>query len=250
MPFPKVKQLFLPIFLVTGFGMFFASGANDLVTWQALSQHYNSIKNFVSEHRALSYFGFFFVYTVAVSFSLPIASLLTLAGGAILEWPAAVALVVGAATVGAGLVFLAAQNLFANILRRQMGTFFSDLEEGFAKNAFLYLLALRLFPVAPFWVVNIVPALTKMPLHQFLAATFIGIIPGTLVYAWIGLSFDHVLAAGKTPDLKVLTSLNILLPLAGLGLFALMPIILRHWQVQALKSKIEKKTRPEKTTKE
>lgn len=229
MTLPPVKRLLLPAILVAGLTGFFASGANEVISWQFLGQHYASIKTFTADHVWLGYLVFFCAYTLAVAFSLPIASLLTLAGGAVLGWPAVI-LVVGAATTGAGLVFLAARNLFTDMLRRRAGPFLSKLEAGFSQNAFFYLLALRLVPAAPFWAVNIVPALTRMSLRQFLGATCLGIIPGTTVYISVGRGFDHILAAGRTPDLGVLTSPHILLPLAGLGALSLLPIIVRRWQ--------------------
>ena len=115
-------------------------------------------------------------------------------------------------------------------MRQRAGAFFTKLENGFSQNAFFYLLALRLVPAAPFWAVNIVPALTRMPFRQFMGATCLGIIPGTMVYIPVGRGFDHILAAGKTPDLGVLTSPEILLPLVGLGALSLLPILVRRWQ--------------------
>ena len=235
---PSIRRLALSGVLLTGFGIFFASDAHNLFSWPFLAQHYTVIKDFVADQQWLSYLGFFCAYTLTVAFSLPIASLLTLAGGAVFGWPAAI-LVVGAATTGAGIVFLATQNLFKDILRRRAGLFLGKLEQGFSQNAFFYLLALRLVPAAPFWAVNIVPALTHMNLAQFLAATFLGIIPGTCVFIWVGCGFDHVLAAGKTPDLEVLTNPNILLPLFGLGTLALTPILVRRWQASSQKRKIQ-----------
>jgi uncharacterized membrane protein YdjX (TVP38/TMEM64 family) len=115
-------------------------------------------------------------------------------------------------------------------LRQRAGAFFAKLEKGFSENAFFYLLALRLVPAAPFWVVNIVPALTRMPFRQFIGATFLGIIPGTVVYISVGRGFDHILANDKKPNLGVLTSPEILLPLLGLGALSLLPILVRRWQ--------------------
>lgn len=234
MPPPRVKGFILPGILLAGFITFFASGAYDFFSWQVFGQHYNVIKSITEEKQWLSYLGFFCAYTATVAFSLPIASLLTLAGGAILGWPAAI-LVVVAATAGAGLVFFAAQTLFSDILHRRAGPFLTKLEDGFSKNAFFYLLALRLIPTAPFWVVNIVPALTRMGIAKFLAATFIGIIPGSFVYVWVGRGFDHLLAAGQTPDLKILASPNLLLPLTALGAFALMPVLIKLRQANPKK---------------
>ncbi len=213
---------------------FFASGANEFLNWQVLGQHYTVIKGFVSDEQWLSYLWFFCAYLLTVAFSLPIASLLTLAGGAILGWPAATLSVV-AATAGAGLVFFATKNIFSNTLQRRGGPFLRKLEDGFSQNAFFYLLALRLIPTTPFWVLNIVPALTRMGIAKFLAATFIGIIPGSCVYVWVGRGLDQVLAAGQTPDLRILASPNLLLPLTALGAFALMPALMKKRQTIAKK---------------
>jgi uncharacterized membrane protein YdjX (TVP38/TMEM64 family) len=226
---PVAKQLLLLAILLGGLTLFFASGAIEIISWDFLGTHYAVIKAFAGDHIWLGYLAFFCSYVLAVAFSLPIASLLTLAGGAVFGWPAVI-LVVTAATTGAGLVFLAARNLFTDLLRQRAGTFFAKLERGFSENAFFYLLALRLVPAAPFWAVNIVPALTRMPFRQFMGATCLGIIPGTVVFISVGHGFDHILAAGKTPDLAVLTSPEILLPLAGLGALSLLPILMRRWQ--------------------
>ena len=226
MPTPHLKRLILPGILLSGFITFFSSGAREFLSWEIFSQHYTTIKDFVGDEQLMSYLGFFCAYTAAVAFSLPIASLLTLTGGAILGWPAAT-LVVAAATAGAGLVFFATRNLFSDVLQRRAGPFLSKMEDGFSQNAFFYLLALRLIPTVPFWVVNIVPALTRMGIAKFLTATFIGIIPGSCVYVWVGRGFDQVLAAGQTPDLRILVSPNLLLPLTALGALALMPALIK-----------------------
>ena len=165
MKLPAVKRLLLPAILLGGLTLFFASSANEIISWGFLGTHYNAIKTFASDHIWLGYLAFFCSYVLAVAFSLPIASLLTLAGGAVLGWPAVI-LVVAAATTGAGLVFLAARNLFIDLLRQRAGRFIAKLEKGFSENAFFYLLALRLVPAAPFWAVNIVPALTRMPFRR------------------------------------------------------------------------------------
>ena len=167
------------------------------------------------------------VYALAVAFSLPIALPLTLTSGALLGWPAVILVVCGA-TLGAGVVFIAARSIFADLLRSRAGPFVAKLEAGFSRNSFYYLLALRLMPVAPFWVVNIVPALSSMRLGPFLLATFIGIIPGTTVFISVGRGFDHILAAGQNPDVAMLASAPIIIPLFGLGVLALIPVVLRR----------------------
>ncbi len=223
----KPTRYVLAVILILGLGIFFLSGAHELVEWQAIGAHYAKLSCIVEERLWLSYLIFMLGYAVIVAFSLPIALPLTLTGGALLGWPAII-LVICSATAGAGVVFIAARSFFADLLRIRAGPFMTKLEAGFSRNSFFYLLALRLIPVAPFWVVNVVPALTSMRLATFLLATFIGITPGTAVFISVGRGFNHILAAGQTPDLTVLTSAPIITPLVGLGLLALLPVVFRR----------------------
>ena len=216
-----------PVILICGLAGFFATGLHRLISWETVALHYDNINHFIDQNHAASYFGFVIFYTTVVAFSLPIASLLTLAAGAVLGWPS-IGLIVVAATAGASLLFIAARGLFRDILRARAAPFFVKLEAGFTKNAFSYLLFLRLMPVAPFWAVNILPAFSGMRLAQFIGATAIGIIPGTSVYVAVGRSFDHLLARGETPNLAVLNTPHIWLPLAGLALLALLPTLYRQ----------------------
>ena len=226
-PASIIRKWGLPVALLCGLVGFFASGLHDLVSWQTVTLHYAEINHFTQQNWLTSYAGFAVLYIAVVAFSLPIASLLTRAAGALIGWPA-IGLIVLAATAGASLVFIAARGLFRDLLRARAGAFFATVESGFTNNALSFLLFLRLMPVAPFWAVNILPAFTRMTLPQFITATAIGIIPGTSVYVAVGRSFDHVLARGERPDLAALGAPQIWLPLAGLAVLALMPILYRH----------------------
>ena len=216
----------LPAVLICGLVGFFATDLHALISLEKVTRHYGEVSHFLEQNRTASYLGFIMFYTAVVSFSLPIASLLTLTAGALIGWPA-IGLVVIAATAGASLLFIAARGLLHEVLRARAGPFFAKLESGFTKNAFAYLMFLRLMPAAPFWAVNILPAFTNMPLMHFVSATAIGIIPGTSVYVAVGRGFNHLLVKGETPNLAVLHSPHIWLPLAGLALLALLPILVR-----------------------
>ena len=220
----RLKRLWLPIFLLAGLGLFFGLGGQDYFGWQAISRQYAAMKSLAEANRLMAALGFLLIYMLAVSFSLPVALPLTLTGGALFGWPA-VGLVLIGATSGAAVVFIAARTVFADLARRRAGPFIARLEDGFTQNAFSYLLALRLIPAAPFWVVNIVPALTRMPLSSFIIATLLGIAPGTAVFVSVGRGLDHVLAAGRTPDLEILASPTIIGPLVALGLLSLLPVL-------------------------
>ena len=219
----------LPTVLLGGLAGFFIIDPSELITWETITRHYAEISHFIEQNRTVSYLGFTLFYIAVVAFSLPIASSLTLAAGALIGWPS-IGLIVVAATAGASLLFMASRSLLRDFLRARAGPFFANLEDGFAKNAFGYLLFLRLIPAAPFWAVNILPAFSSIRLTQFIGATAIGIIPGTSVYVAFGRSFDHLLSRGETPDLAALNTPHIWLPLTGLALMALLPTLYRQFR--------------------
>ena len=223
----RIGKWGLPTILICGLIGFFATGLHALISWETVTRHYAEISHFLEQNRTTSSLGFIIIYTAVVAFSLPIASLLTLAAGALIGWPAIGLIVVGA-TAGASLLFIAARGLLRDVLRARAGPFFVELESGFTKNAFAYLLFLRLMPAAPFWAVNILPAFSGMRLAQFIGATAIGITPGTSVYVAVGRSFDQLLARGETPNLAVLNTPHVWLPLTGLALLALLPTLYHH----------------------
>jgi uncharacterized membrane protein YdjX (TVP38/TMEM64 family) len=222
-----VKRLWLPALLVSGLGLFLAFGGRHILSWQTIALHYGTLTTATETNLVFAATTFLGIYIIAVAFSLPVALPLTLTGGALFGW-GAIGLVMVGATIGATVVFIAARTAFADLARERAGPFLSRLEDGFSRNAFSYLLALRLIPAAPFWVVNIVPALTRMSPGSFVLATFIGIAPGTTVFVSVGRGFDHILGSGSVPDLQALSSPAILGPLVALGLLALLPVAWRR----------------------
>jgi uncharacterized membrane protein YdjX (TVP38/TMEM64 family) len=174
---------------------------------------------------------FAILYILAVAFSLPAATILTVFGGFLFGWLAAGLMVVIAATIGACILFLAARSAFGGFLRGKVGGRAAALAEGFKKDAFSYLLVLRLAPVFPFFIVNIAPALFDVTLRTFAAATFLGIIPGTFAYAFLGQGVDSVLDAaqksGTQASISDLVTPQITLAFAGLACVAAIPIIIK-----------------------
>ena len=219
-----MKRLLPIITLALGLVLFFAFDLGRFVSFAIIAEHYTDITDWVKHQYILALLVFFMTYVIAVAFSLPIASLLTLVGGAVFGLVAAPVIILGA-TLGALILFLAARGAFADILSRKAGSFMGKIKDGFDDQPFLWLLALRLIPLAPFWAVNIAPALLGMKTTPYVIATLVGIAPGTTVYVLVGGGFDAILAAGKVPDLTTLSDPRILLPLAGLGLLALIPIV-------------------------
>jgi len=220
---------FLPL-IILGLGLilFLAFDLGRFVSIKALAENYNAITAMVAENLILAVVMFFFLYVIVVAFSLPIATPLTLTGGAVLGYLAAPIIIV-AATLGALILFLVARGALADTLSKRAGPFMTKLSKGFHEQPFFWLLALRLIPLAPFWAVNIAPALLGMRTSQYILATLIGIAPGTTVYVAVGRGFDTVLSAGKAPDLSTLGDIRIIAPLVGLGVLALIPILVQKF---------------------
>ena len=225
----KLSNRTLPFFLVAGLTLFFLFDGHELLSFSQLAGNYTSLKAFVDGQLATALLVFGVAYILTVALSLPVASLLTLAGGALFGWTAA-AVIICAATIGATIVFIAARTVLNEFFLKRTTGFMTKLENGFHKNAISYLLALRLIPAVPFWVVNIVPALLRMRLNHYVLATFIGITPGTLIYVWVARSFDSLLSNGQNPDLSVLSEPAIIAPLVALGLLSLSPALWKRLQ--------------------
>ena len=200
------------------------------LSWPALAANQAALADFVARRAVLASLAFVGVYAAAVALSLPGAVVLTLAGGLLFGTVLGAALAVLGATGGAILVFLVARTALADMLARKFGALTAQMKPRLERDGFSYLLALRLIPLFPFWLVNLAPALAGMRLAPFALATFIGIIPATVVVASIGAGLGRVLAAGREPDLSLVFSPAVLLPLAALAALALAPVAWRRWR--------------------
>ena len=227
----RLSKRLLPFFLMAGLILFFLSGGHEFFSFSQLAKNYISLKAFVEGQLATALVVFGTAYVLTVALSLPVASLLTFAGGALFGWTAA-PLIICTATIGATIVFIAARTVLNEFFVKRTAGFMAKLEAGFHKNAIPYLLALRLIPLVPFWVVNIVPALLGMRLNHYVMATFIGITPGTLIYVWLAKSFDSLLSREQNVDLSELNEPVIVVPLFALGLLSLFPILWKRFLAQ------------------
>src|SRR5207237_1324319 len=140
-------------------------------------------------------------------------------------WIGMLCAIIGA-TSGATAIFLAARAGLGGLAQRA-GPLVAKLEAGFRADAFNYLLVLRLVPIFPFWLVNLVPALVGVRLRSYMLATFLGIIPGTFIYAGLGSGLGEIV---KEPDLGIIFHPGVLLPIVGLAVLALIPVAYRHWR--------------------
>lgn len=164
------------------------------ISLQTLAEHRLALRGLVAQHYALALLLYALTYVLAVILMFPAAAALTLTGGFLFGWATGAFLAVVSATLGATIVFLIARTALGETLVRRSGSWLNKLRAGFQRNALSYLLFMRLVPAFPFWFMNLAPALLGVHLSDFVIATALGIVPGTLAFAVIGSGLDDVLA--------------------------------------------------------
>lgn len=217
----------LGILLVAAIGAF---TLRDYLSFDALAQNRDELIAFRDANYVLTVLAFVFAYIVIVAFSLPGATIATLTGGFLFAtFPGALFNITGA-TVGAMIIFLAARWGLGEKLAAKMdssGGAVKKIKIAIDDNQWEALFLIRLVPAVPFFVANLVPALVGVPLLRFVITTFLGIIPGALVYTSVGSGLGEVFARGETPNLGIIFEPHILLPILGLCALATLPIILK-----------------------
>lgn len=190
---PLVLRVLPLVLLALGLAAAYGLGWHRYVSLTWLADQREMLLDMVARHPLKAAALFFVVYVVVVALSIPAASVLTIFAGFLFGWLTGGVIVVAAATVGSCILFAGARTVFGDILRRRAGPFLNRFSEGFSRNAFSYLLVLRLAPVFPFFVVNIAPAFFAVSLRTFALATVVGIIPGTFAYTWLGCGFEQAI---------------------------------------------------------
>ncbi|WP_281981745.1 TVP38/TMEM64 family protein [Thalassorhabdomicrobium marinisediminis] len=220
----------LPIILIGVVAVLGAFFFRDSLTFDALAQNRETLLAFRDSHYLLAALGFVALYAIIVAFSLPGATIMTLTGGFLFSlFPGALFNVV-AATLGAVAIFLAARWGFgAQMARRLEGSdgLVRKIKDGIDENQWSMLFLIRLVPAVPFFLANLIPSVVGVSLFRFAVSTFLGIIPGAVVYTSVGAGLGEVFAAGETPDLGVIFEPHILLPILGLCLLAALPVLLK-----------------------
>ena len=224
---PLIVRIALVAALIAGFTAFFAFDLNTYVSFESLKSNREMLLEFVKENGFWAIFLFGALYATVVAFSLPGGAIMTIAGGFLFGWVGGGLIVVVGATIGATVLFLIARTAVGGFLEARAGPFLRKMEDGFRRNALCYLLVLRLIPVFPFWLVNLVPALLGVSTTTYIDATFVGIIPGTFVYASVGNGLGALFDAGESTDSLLMTIFQpqFLAPLIGLALLAILPVV-------------------------
>jgi uncharacterized membrane protein YdjX (TVP38/TMEM64 family) len=220
----------LPI--VVALVLFFALDLGRFVSLAALKEHQAEWRGFIAENGVAAMLVFVAVYAAVVAFSIPVAVFVTLIGGYLFGAAVAFPMVVVAATLGSTLIFLAARSALGRLFEAKAGPWFGRLEQGFRRDQWSFMFFLRLTPLVPFFVVNVVPAFLGVDLLCFVVATFFGIMPVTFIYTFAGARIGDALQAEAFSVGTVLSPGNIL-ALTGLGVLAILPAILRRFRRKA-----------------
>lgn len=225
----RCYRRFWPLVLILALVLIaLASGAPRYLSFSALAARQRALGAFVHAHPALAFLSYAALYVTVVALSLPASGVMTVTGGVLFGPFLGAAAAAVAASLGATILFLAVRYALAPALAARAGVWMEKLREPLKRDGFNYLLVLRLVPIIPFWLVNLAPALVGMGLLPYVAATVIGVVPASVVFAGLGAGLSDVLAAGRHPDLGLLLSPHVLLPLLGLALLALLPVLWRH----------------------
>ena len=222
----RTGKMVIAVFIVGVIAAFFYFDLGQYLSLEALKQHRDQLMAFTQMHYAASVMLFILSYVVVAGLALPGAVILTLAGGFLFGSLLGTLFVNLGATTGAVVAFLVSRYLLHDTVEQKFGTWLGPFQEGFAKNAFSYLLTLRLIPLFPFFAVNLVSGLTRVSVGTYAAATAIGIIPGSFVYAYAGRQL------GSINTLKEIASPNVIGAFVLLGLFALIPIVYKKFMAK------------------
>lgn len=211
--------------LVLGLALALMFDLHRFLSLDTLRDNSQALVEWTESAGASAWVAFVAGYALVIALSLPGGAVMTVVGGFLFGPLVGSVLAIFGATLGATGLFLAARYAFADFFRDKVGSAVCRMEAGFNENALSYLLFLRLVPMLPFWLINLVPALLGVRLGTYVLATAIGIVPGTVVYAFVGDGLGSVLEGGGEIDLQVVYQPRFLLPMLGLAVLALLPAV-------------------------
>jgi uncharacterized membrane protein YdjX (TVP38/TMEM64 family) len=226
----------LPFLAILSTAVLGAVLLRDQLDFDALARHQADLLGYRDAHYLVTVLGFILIYVAIVGLSLPGATVATLAGGYLFGVFPGVVFNVGSAGTGAILVFLAARAGFGRALSDRMakgGGAVTRLRSGLVRNEWSVLFLMRLLPVIPFFLANLLPAAIGTSLWRFAVTTFLGIFPATLVFTAVGAGLGEVFARGERPDFGLLLEPQIMIPILGLALIAALPMVLKAVRKEA-----------------
>lgn len=224
-------------------------GGSRWLSLEHLLESRAALAAFVAQDRPLAMLAAYGAHVATIAFAMPVSAPMTMVHGFLFGWAEGAALAVAATTSGALLVFAVMRTALGNVVARRAGPRMARLAAGFERDAFSYVMILRLIPLVPFWVTNVAAPLLGARLAAFLPATVVGIIPASLAFATAGSGIEGVVAAHEAakaaclaagegapgvalPCADALTFRALITPklvasLAAMAVLALLPVLLR-----------------------
>lgn len=233
----RVKKL-LPLLIILAVAVAGYFTLGSYLNFETLRDNREALLGFRDLHYVQAVLAFVAIYVVIVAFSLPGAAIASLTGGFLFGVFPGALFNLGAATIGATIIFLAAKHGLGEQLSRKMDASegaVKTIKDGLREDEISYLFIMRLVPAIPFFAANLIPALVGVSLSRFVFTTFFGIIPGTVVYTWVGAGLGQVFARGEVPNLGIIFEPQILGPILGLSALALMPILFKKFKKKEVK---------------
>ena len=222
--------------LLLGLVAFFVFDLGRFLSFETLRQNRVILLDWVDTYGVIAALVYMLIYAVAIAFSLPGGAVLTITGGFLFGSTWGTVCVVIAATAGATALFLIAKTSFGDALRAKAGPALQKMQAGFQEGALSYLLVLRLVPLFPFFLVNLVPAFLGVSLRVYVVGTFIGIIPGTFVFATVGAGLGSVFDQGEAFSAAGILTPQIITALIGLAVLALIPVVYKKIKARSDKT--------------
>jgi len=219
---------FLPLALIAAGGLTAFLLAGDKMDFQTIAEHRDTLIAWRDDNALMAALTFVAVYVGVVLFSVPGALWVSITGGFLFGTALGTALNVVSATTGATLLFLIARSSLGTFLRARAAGWVARAAESIERNQISFLLMMRLAPGMPFFVVNLIPAFFRVSLPTYVWTTFAGIIPAAIVYTSFGAGIGELIDRGEVPDLSVFRDPKMVLPLVGLMLLSLVPIVVRR----------------------
>ena len=205
-------------------------GLNRYFDWNTLQLHRVELRALVDSYWYLVIPIYLAVYAAVVVSSVPGCVIITIIGGFLFGQIYGSLLAATGATIGATIVFVVARGTFGNWIRRRAGPWILKVERGFAENGLSFLLVLRLIPIFPFFIVNLVLPFVGLPMRLYVLGTFIGILPANFIYGSFGAGLGTIFDRGETVTLRSILTPEMAMGLSGLALLALLPVLYKYWQ--------------------
>lgn len=197
-----------------------------------LREHHLWLLGFVAGAPVMASLVFMVIYAVAVAVSVPGIAMLTVLGGYLFGWLSGTAYVLFATTIAATAVFLLARSAIGEPLRARAGPSLVRFADAFRSNAPSYVFVLHLVPIFPYALVIGLPAACGVRVRTFVVSAFLGLLPGTLLFAHLGSGLGDLLQAGLPLGIRSFLRPEIVLPLLGLSALVLLPVVYRTWQMR------------------